>query len=248
MKSVEIYNGSLVAGTWIISEGFKRVHYKILALCRKYESELLELADSNQLPNELTSRTIKRKKGGKGGKPVTEYLLNEAQTIFLGSMFRAKSGNDPVLRFKVQLAKDFVKLKETLANITAQQHKPEWIEKRNRGKIARLEETNTIKRFVQYCTDNGSKNAETYYCNITKMVNTTMYEFEGSFRNLRDVMTTQQLDDTYFHDNIVRRALNEGMKAGMDYHDIYQMVKDRIMSLADMLGKTEIVSKQLSMF
>jgi len=239
--AVTIFNDEARAGTFLISQGFEREHFRVLELIRKHKERFFRL-DNKHRSNEFIINRVPAKKAG---RPIDEFLLNEAQTIFLGTLFR---NTERVLDFKEQLAGDFVKLKNTLANVAAQQHQPEWIEKRTRGKIARLEETDVIKQFVQYCTDNGSENAENYYHLLTNMVNKTMYEFEGNFKNLRDVMSTQQLEDTYFHDNVVRRALTEGMESNMDYHDIYQMVKDRIMSLAGMLGKTEIISKQLSMF
>ena len=116
---VEIYKGEPRAGTWLISQGFKRRHAEILKTCRKYESEFLELGESKGVSNTFTSRKIPKEKGGKGGQPIVEYLLNEAQTIFLGTLFRAKSGNDPVLRFKVKLAKDFIRIKRILSKIAA---------------------------------------------------------------------------------------------------------------------------------
>ncbi len=239
-SAVGIYNDEARAGSFIISEGFEREHFKVLRLIEKYKERFIRL-DNKRLSKSLIIRRVPAKKAG---RPIDEIMLNEAQSIFLGTLFR---NTDRVLDFKEKLARDFVTLKTTLANVAAQQNQPKWIEKRVAGKVARLDETNEIKRFVQYCQDNGSTNAKTYYCNLTKMVNKTMYEFTGSFKNLRDVMTTRQLEDTYFHDNIVRRALSEGMAANMDYHDIYQMVKSRIMTLAEMTGKAEIISKQLSL-
>ncbi len=242
MKSVvTIYKDEPRAGTFLIAEGFEREHFKVLRLIEKYKERFLRL--DNKRHSE--SLIIHRVPAKKAGRPIDEYLLSEAQTIFLGTLFR---NTDRVLDFKEKLAGDFVKLKNTLANVAAQQHQPEWIETRNAGKVARREETDVIKQFTQYCIDNDSENAKQYYSLLTTMVNKTMYEFEGNFTNLRNVMTTKQLQDTYFHDNVVRRALIEGMDAGMDYHDIFQMVKNRIMALAEMLGKTEIISKQLSLF
>jgi len=246
MDSVEIYNDKLMAGTWIISEGFNRVHSEVLKTCRKYESEMIELQTGNGVSNTFTRRKQKREKGGTGGKPITEYMLNEGQTIFLGSLFRAKSGDDPVLRFKVQLAKDFVKMKAVISALQNQAQTPEWIENRAMGKAVRRDETDTIRDFVLYAKAQGSENADQYYKVLSRCVNSNMFDFNGNFKNKRDVMTATQLLDVKFADKIVSRGLIEGMSCSLPYKDIYQLVSTRIADLAKMYGKSEVISKQLA--
>jgi len=246
MKSVEIYNDDLVAGTWIISQGFNRVHSEVLKLIRKYEFELLELATGKGVSNTLTSRKVLREKGSKGGKPIIEYLLNEGQTIFLGSLFRAKSGDDPVLRFKVKLAKDFVKMKKVISSLQNQRIDPEWIENRATGKITRRAETDTIKDFVNYAKAQGSTNADCYYSTLSQCVNGNMFEFNCKLKNKREAMTATQLLEVKFADKVVSRGLVEGMSQSMHYKEIYKLVKGRIVDLARMYGKSEVISLQLA--
>ncbi len=239
---VEIHEDRLVAGTLIIAEGFGRRHNEVVKLTKKYKKEFAELAEPYQLSNPITSRKIKT-----DGRPVIEFLLNEAQTIFLGSMFRAKSGNDPVLRFKVQLAKDFVKQKKVIAALLNQKQTPKWIKNRAEGKQIRREETDTIKDFITYCTKQGSKTPKRYYTAFSRVVNDSMFEFNGKFKNKREAMTANQLKEVQFADRIVSRGIIEGMATGMHYKDIYKMVRDRLVSLGEMYGKGEVISKQLEL-
>lgn len=254
MKSVvEICKDVPRSGTWIIAEGFDREHYDVVKLIKKHKKRFLRLdnklnsdqfiiSDNNSVLNGFIIRRVPAKKAG---RPIDEILLNEQQAIFLGTLFR---NTEAVLDFKERLARDFVQAKNVITNLIVQRHQPQWIENRAKGKVARLEETNEIKQFVKYCEKAGSKNADHYYQLLTTMTNKIMFEFNGSFKNLRDVMTSEQLGATSFHDTIVRRALREGMENEMEYHDIFKMVKARIMTLAGMYGKTEIISRQLALF
>jgi hypothetical protein len=246
MKTVvEIYNDEPRAGTWILSSGFKRRHAEVLRLCRNYESEFMELEERKVVSNHFIRRKIK---GEKGGAPIKEYMLNKAQTIFLGSMFRAKKGNDPVLRFKIQLAKDFVKQEKIIAALLSQRQSPEWIESRALGKIERKNETDAIKDFQEYCRKQGSLNPEKYYINFSNVVNDGLFDFNGTFLNKRESMTANQLRDVKFGDSIVARGVIEGMALEMPYKDIYEMVKNRLISLGEMCGRSEIISRQLMLF
>lgn len=247
--AVEVYNNKLVVGTWIIHQGFERRHAEILKLCRKYEAEFMELADNPKVVSSHPSgvsntRWVQRKiKNEKGGAPIKEYLLNKAQTIFLGTMFRAKKGNDPVLRFKVKLAKDFIKQEKLIMNLAIQRQNPKWIENRALGKITRREETDTIKDFVTYATLQGSKNAKKYYMILSKCVNDNLFTFAEHFKNKREVMTVHQLVAVEFGDKIVSRGLIEGMNKSLPYKEIYQNVKSRLITMAELCGKTEIIEK-----
>ena len=241
---VNIHNGELRCGTWLIGQGFGRKHTKVLELCKKYEKEMMELEDNKLLPKGFIINKIPKKTAG---QPVKEYLLNEGQTILLGTLFRAKTGDDLVLRFKVKLAKEFIKQRKMLAVFSSHKQSPEYIKNRAAGKIERREETDTIKDFVDYASLQGSKNAGNYYTNLTTLVNSAMFDFNGKFKNKREAMTAVQLLDVKFADKVVSRGLIEGMAQSLPYSDIFQLVKKRVLALAAMYGKSEILSKQLSL-
>lgn len=240
---VEIYKGEAVAGTWIISQGFKRRHTGIIALCRKYEKELLELSEKrNDIWNVIPFRKVITEGSD---KPILEYLLNESQATFLGMMFRAKINNDPVLRFKVGLAKEFIRMKKELIRVASQPQNAQWLETRNAGKETRRIATDTIEKFIDYATEQGSKNAIKYYANISKMENKALFLLEQKYKNLRDALDIHQLSTVKAADMIVMKALLDGMDQGLHYKEIYKYAKQQIESFAGLIGKTLIPSSQL---
>ena len=82
-QAVEIYNDEARTGTFIVSQGFEREHFKVLRLIEKYEERFLRL-ESNRRLKSLIRRRIPVKKAG---RPVDEIMLNQEQFYFLGIPF-----------------------------------------------------------------------------------------------------------------------------------------------------------------
>lgn len=240
---VQNHNGEERAGTFFISEGFQRRHDRIIKHVKEYYEIFLSMEKTyGRTKPEVPTRKVKTK-----GRSVQEYLLNETQTIFLGTLFRtsSKKKDDSVLLFKARLAKDFVALKEQ--NLALKRHKdePHYQITRDAGKLVRKQTTDEMKRFVEYATSQGSKSANRYYTNITNMMNGMLFIIEGKYKNLREVMTIQQLMTVSSAEQIINRGLKSGMNKKMFYKEIYRDVKSRVMTFADLHGQTQVIEDHL---
>ena len=120
-----------------------------------------------------------------------------------------------------------------------------WIAQRRAGKMIHHEKTNTIKDFVAYAKEQGSHNAEMYYQNIAKLENKALFILDQKFKNLRDLLDLNQLSTISSADAIAARAIDEGMRTGLHYKDIYQLAKKRVELFADLRGKTFIPTTSL---
>lgn len=190
---------------------------------------------------QMRFETVKPK-GVKGGRPTKVYLLNEDQFTFLAMMMK----NSPeVVALKVKVAKEFIRMRKVLANIVAQQHDNEWQNVRSDGKAVYLQKTDVIKDFVDYATDQGSSSAKKYYMALTKMQNSALFFIEAKYKNLREIMTIKQLMQVATADDVVEKAIKEGMDSGMHYKDIYQLAKERVIAFANIIGKSYIYDLQL---
>lgn len=231
---VVIHDDELRAGTWLIAQGFEREHKVVLNLIRKYRVNF-----------ENFSILKVRKLRATGGRPVTEFLLTEPQTSFLGTLLR---NNEQVVKFKENLIKEFYRMKRVLENIKAQHKDIKWLENREKGKIARLESTDEIKEFKTYAIEQGSDNADWYYISLTKMLNGLLFIVDGKFKNLRDMMTPVQLMIISGGDLVIKKALVDGMKKQIHYKEIYRLAKERFETFAGLYGQSEILSKQMTLF
>lgn len=231
---VEIYDGEARVGTFFVSEGFERDHRLVLKLIRKHEERFVRFGPL---------KVRNRRSGKRGGRPIEEILLNEDQAMFLGTLFR---NSKMVLDFKERLIHNFRKVRNQLSGIFRQHKNIAWIEKREKGKVARLEATDTIKEFNAYAIKQGSENPEMYYMNLTKMLNALLFIVDGRFKNLRDVMNPIQLMIVAGGDLVIRKALQDGMKKNTFYKDIYKLAKERVELFASLHGQSEILSQQLA--
>ena len=216
MKSIEIstLKNELRTDSRLLASFLDHRHRTILQNVDKYTSELLEIG---RLPFE----TEKGKALEHGGfAKATRYaLLNEDQCYFLLTLMR---NNDKVVKAKLALVKAFSDARAQLASRDLA---------RIEGKKARRLETDSIKQLVEYASASGSKSAEMYYSNITRMTNKIL----GLKAGERDSLDAEQLKQLTAIETIVDLAIRDGLKASIEYKDIYKLAKSRAESVGTVL-------------
>jgi len=227
-KIVVVDNNEPRAGTWLMSKGFNFEHRALRKLVIKYQSEFEEFG--SVIP-------IMQKPTEKGGRPVDEFLLNEEQCMYLGTLL---TNTDIVRGFKRKLVTEFSKTRKLLSNLIAQKQNAQWLDQRKAGIPVRHIETDAIKRLVDYAISQGSQNAARYYANISTMQNKALFYMEQKFKNIRDILNLEQLSTVVSADKIVTKAIEDGLNRGLHYKEIYKLAKDRIETFAEIHGKTLI--------
>ncbi len=184
-----------------------------------------------------------QKPSSKGGRPTKGYLLNEDQFILLVLLAR----NSPeVVKLKVRVAKEFKRMKQTISNLVAQRQNPDWQNVRSDGKAVYLQKTDVIKEFVDYAKAQGSTSAERYYSNLATMENKALFFIERKYKNMREIMTIKQLMQIATADDVVEKAIKEGMSEGLHYKEIFKLAKSRVISFANIIGKSHVHDLSLS--
>lgn len=210
--------------TLIIAEGVENDHRNVMRLLNKYSDRQL-------------LSTFKKTKVSRGGRPVEYATLDEEQTTFLITLM---NNSEKVVAFKEQLTKAFYRMKATLLRIANNKQNEEWLSCRTKGKEIRNSATAVVKDFVEYAKNQGSKSAEMYHVNISKMENKALFFVTEKYPNLRDVMDKRQLSFIQSADTITREALIEGMDSELFYKDIYKLAKKRIEALSELIPITSI--------
>ena len=186
-------------------------HRNILENIDKYLPELQELG---RVPFE--TGTIETK----GGPQKQRFaLLNEDQCYFVLTLMR---NNPRVVQVKLNLVKAFRQARNSLALTEAE---------RQDGKQVRKLETQAIAEMVEYAKGQGSKSAEMYYANITKMTNKAL----GIESGQREQMDAMMLRKIKMAETMVDIAIRDGLAAKMHYKDIYKNAKDRVMAVIPVL-------------
>lgn len=128
---------------------------------------------------------------------------------------------------------EFYKMKRALLN----HQNNSWTKKRSLSKTVRVTETDVIKDFIVYATEQGSMSANKYYMSITKMTNKALellLQSEHS-KNIRDLATATELGFISVVDDRARLAIQDGMSRGLPYKEIYRFAKDEVNTLVDSL-------------
>jgi len=104
----------------------------------------------------------------------------------------------------------------------------EWQALRTQSKAARRIETDSVQEFIEYAKAQGSKNASRYYSNLTKLVN------KAAGITSRNLATGTQLNTVMFLERMIGDALRQGMSRGMDYKDIYDLCKSKVLTIKEL--------------
>ena len=137
-----------------------------------------------------------------------------------------------VVKWKIKYIAAFNYMEETLRKVHTNTENPEWLEKRAESKIVRKDFTATIKKFIEYAKAQGSQNADRYYIHYTKMsygiLDMLAEETRMVFHNFRDNLEIQGLSSIVLAENAAVHWLEKGMAMGMEYHDIFYFVKEKV--------------------
>jgi phage regulator Rha-like protein len=211
---IVVKDGKPFTTSLILSERIKVEHRAVLNLIRKYKHRKIFQTSAFEM------QKLKTK-----GREAEYYFLTESQAIFILTLMR---NSEKVLDFKESLVNAFMEYRYHYLYSLQVKGTPEHVEARNKSKIVRLEETDVIKQFVNYATDQGSKNARMYYISISKLENQALFFIEHKVKNVRELLDFKQLALLQTADIIVCQALKEGMDLNMPYKAIYQLVKERL--------------------
>jgi phage regulator Rha-like protein len=179
-------------------------HRTIFESITKYSTELSELGI-------LPFETERLKTDHLGEREHKFVMLNEDQCYFVLTLMR---NNAHVVKSKLQLVKAFRDARSQLAMRDIA---------RVDGKQVRKLETKAISDLVEYAKAKGSKSADMYYTNITKMTNKLL----GIESGTRDNLDARTLGDIAVMEKIVSNAVSDGINAGLDYKEIFQLAKNR---------------------
>ena len=153
-------------------------------------------------------------------KPTRYFLLNENQCFLLLTLMR---NNERVVNCKVAFVKAFDDARKQLATRDLA---------RINGKQVRLEETDAIKELKAYAEAAGSQNASKLYMSYSKLANNICGVKAGE----RDLMDARQLSIMASVELLIKLAIQDGIKANMEYHEIYQVAKYRCSTLSTLLN------------
>lgn len=122
------------------------------------------------------------------------------------------------IEWKLKYIEAFNRMEQLLAQKQTEVYK----DTRAYQKAIRKQETDTIKALVDYAKSQGSKNAVRYYSSLSKLADKTVGISD------REQATIKQLGALSMAENIIDKAIVDGMATQKYYRDIYKECKQRL--------------------
>lgn len=210
--------------TLIIADNLEVPHTNLLRTVRELITKLQKQSSVQRVVFLESSFTNKQ------GRTYTMYEMNEDAYMLLAMQL---SQYEKAFQVQIAIIKAFREMAIALVN----QQNVSWIEARQKGKVERIAETDIIKEFVEYATNQGSESAKMYYMNITKMTNKAL-EFMIQDKTgvpIRDLSSLENIGFIMALDKRAGSAIKHGMEQKMHYKDIFHYAKAEVNKLADVL-------------
>lgn len=157
----------------------------------------------------------------KSGQKQKVYMLNEGQAMFLMNLSK---NTECVVLLKQKLVSEFL-----LARAVIQQ--------RLTGIVIRSRATDAIKTLVDYAKGNGSNNAKRYYCIVTKMLYSVLFNISKVPKDYRNTLNADQLCCLAIGEKIIQDTIYNHVLQGTHYKDIYQKIKDNLTNFAESIQR-----------
>lgn len=156
------------------------------------------------------------------GQVYTAYLMDRDFFMMLAMRFETKKA----IEWQSKFITAFNEMEQRILKDIENRKDGQYIETRQQTKIARREETDVIKDFVEYATNQGSKSAKFYYNHITNATYKALELMAFKDPKLRDTLNIYQLAELMLAERLAKNNLKKYMDLGRNYKDIYESLKN----------------------
>jgi len=223
---VQVKHNKVFATTNTIAEEFGIAHREIRRKLGILAVEISPSAFNEMFTESLYLNSKKRE--------YKNYHMTRKGYMFLVMNISTKKAHKKKLAF----IDAFDMMEDAIRNSLTNKSDVEWSETRLIGKTARLYETDVIKDFVEYATKQGSKNAKFYYKHLTNASYKALGLMALKHPTLRSTMNLYQLSELMLAERLAANKLKEYMELERNYKDIYQSVKDDLVTFANAMRLT----------
>ena len=169
------------------------------------------------------------------GKVQPFYQMTKNGFAFLAMSFTGGKA----AQFKESYISAFDRMEDALLRMASPEHQ----QARLAGKIVRRDLTDVIKIMIEYAKYQGSKNSDQYYQLFSKMVNKILGIETTSRPGTRDSLEILKQNYLSIAEELCRMAINDGIKEGVYYKDIYQIAKGRVEAIAENFQQQGLIQR-----
>lgn len=222
--------------TAVLADWFGLEHKWMMDTIEKYSSDFITLWNFEEW-KEILIRGLKPTLRNKKSRVL---FLNEAQVNFLWTL---TNNNERTVSFKLRLVMEFSKYQKILRRLLSNQNTASFVWALPEWKAIRRTLTDAIQDYNDYRVQRWIPKDEWIYSNITKLVNTQLFDFQDievwKWVNKRQLLTEKQrrkIADV--EDDLVEIIID-------NLEDPYKKVKEYLEMRMTHLKKSVVIDDQL---
>ncbi|MDP1596902.1 MAG: Rha family transcriptional regulator [Methylotenera sp.] len=223
---VENKYGEAYADSAVVARKFDMKHNKLISVVESVFSDYPDLRGSSNTPQStekyFTEERIYH------GQRYTAYMMNRAFFSLVAMRFNSQPAREWQRKFNTA----FYQLEKQLLLAKNHKHDEQWVLQRTQTKLLRKAETDVIEQFVDYATEQGSRNANNYYSLITTATYKALGLIQYKQLNLRNTLNALQLSWLVTLESLVQASLRKYMSLNVHYKEIYKLVANDIREYA----------------
>ena len=221
MQLVECKKSDVYADSNLVARKLGQQHKEVVKRIERLCSDLRGVSNPPKFPI--------REQRNYRGRDYTAYLMTREFFSLLAMRFKGKKA----LEWQIKFNDAFYAMEVQLIRQEANNQNDMWLATRQQVKLIRHDTTDVIKEFVDYATEQGSKNANFYYKHITNATYRALGVVSQGNPKIRETLDLMTMSSLATAEGVVQRSLRKHMDDKIPYKKIYDFVKDDIDRYAD---------------
>lgn len=176
------------------------------------------------------------------GKEQKSYLLTEEGFMFVAMRFTGKEA----VEWQEKFVGSFQAMRKELNRIREQRLTVDWQEARSNSKAIRNVMTDSVKALERIADKQGGikgkPESRHYYESTTKMIYKQLFG-DGTLKSVRDKLDSLQLQFLSICERACSDEIERLVELELDYHDIYQEAKKRVIATVQGLSASKLTSE-----
>ena len=201
MELVEFIKDEIFCDSLTVSKKFGQKHAYTVRTIKKLHEDLNNLRVIPSNPKIIEEERVYR------GTIYNVYLMNREFFTLLSMRFKGIEA----LEWQVKFNDAFYQMEKRILQNEINGTDKDWIKSRTQLKIGRKEETDVIKKFVEYATDQGSKSAKFYYKHVTNATYKALGLMSQNKPKLRDSMNIYEVSQLILAEREARKLFSQNI-------------------------------------
>lgn len=232
MDIVEVRGSSVVCDSAVVAKRFGFKHNHVIKVIDKL------ILDINSIKGNPECPLIYKEERHYRGTDYEAYIMSREFFSLLCMRFKGEKA----LEWQMKFNSAFYEMESALLKQSENKKDPQWLKVRSQSKALRLQQTDVIKDFVEYATNQGSKSAKFYYKHITNATYRALHLIQHKKPKLRDTLDTMELSQLMVAENVAKSSIRKHMNEGEHYKTVFTLVKQDL----EALGSTLFLDKPQS--